>query len=87
MYSSEVTGLNKVILVGTVGGKPKVFNFENGSVASFTVTTFDTWNDKHTGIQTPLLPTYATKVKRRSSLSGTRYSSETTHSWWSLVRS
>lgn len=46
---TDVSGINKVILVGTVEGKAKVYTFDNGSVAAFTMSTFDTWNDKHTG--------------------------------------
>jgi hypothetical protein len=46
---SAITGVNKVILVGTVEGAPKVMQFENGALASFTMSTADKYLDKATG--------------------------------------
>lgn len=47
--STGVSGVNKVILVGTVEGAPRVYTFDNGTAAAFTVTTYDSYTDKHTG--------------------------------------
>jgi single-strand DNA-binding protein len=41
-----MNGINKVILVGRLGAEPKVIN---GSYATFSVATSDTWKDKTTG--------------------------------------
>lgn len=43
-------GVNKVILVGTLGRDVEIKNFPNGgSVASFSMATSDSWTDKQTG--------------------------------------
>lgn len=43
-------GINKVILVGNVGGDPETRYMPNGNaVANITVATSDTWKDKSTG--------------------------------------
>lgn len=43
-------GINKVILVGNVGGDPEVRYLPNGSaVANVSVATSETWKDKQTG--------------------------------------
>lgn len=45
-------GINKVILIGNVGGDPEVRYLPNGNaVASVTLATSDTWKDKQTGQQ------------------------------------
>ena len=38
---------NKVILVGSVGQDPTIHNFENGSVASFSLATNESYKDKN----------------------------------------
>ena len=43
-------GVNKVILVGNVGGDPEIRNMPNGNaVANITVATSDSWKDKNSG--------------------------------------
>jgi len=43
-------GVNKVILVGNLGGDPEMRYFQSGdAVCNFTVATTDTWKDKETG--------------------------------------
>ena len=43
-------GVNKVILVGTLGRDPETKTFENGgSVTQFSIATSEKWNDKNTG--------------------------------------
>lgn len=43
-------GVNKVILVGTLGKDPETRNFQNGSsVCNFSIATSESWNDKQTG--------------------------------------
>lgn len=45
-------GINKVILVGNLGGDPEVRYMANGgAVANITVATSDSWRDKATGEQ------------------------------------
>ncbi len=45
-------GINKVILVGNLGGDPEVRYMPNGNaVTNITVATSDTWKDKQTGQQ------------------------------------
>lgn len=43
-------GVNKVILVGTLGRDPETTKFENGgSITQFSIATSEKWNDKTTG--------------------------------------
>lgn len=43
-------GVNKVIIVGTLGNDPEVKNFPNGgSITTVSVATSEQWNDKQTG--------------------------------------
>lgn len=43
-------GINKVILVGTLGRDPETKTFQNGgSVTTFSMATSDVWTDKNTG--------------------------------------
>ena len=44
-------GVNKVILLGTVGKDPEIRSIANGSntVASFSIATSEAWKDKNTG--------------------------------------
>lgn len=43
-------GINKVILVGTLGRDPETRSFPNGgSITNFSIATSDVWNDKNTG--------------------------------------
>lgn len=43
-------GINKVILVGTLGRDPETKTFPNGgSITTFSIATSDVWNDKNTG--------------------------------------
>lgn len=43
-------GVNKVILVGTLGQDPETKTFANGgSVTQFSIATSESWNDKNTG--------------------------------------
>ena len=43
-------GVNKVILVGTLGKDPEIKTFPNGgSLAQFSMATSDSWTDKNTG--------------------------------------
>jgi len=45
-------GVNKVILIGNVGGDPEVRYMPNGNaVANITLATSDSWKDKQTGQQ------------------------------------
>ena len=45
-------GVNKVILIGNVGGDPEVKYLPNGNaVANVTLATSDSWKDKQTGQQ------------------------------------
>lgn len=45
-------GINKVILVGNLGGDPEIRYMPNGSpVANITIATSDSWRDKATGEQ------------------------------------
>lgn len=45
-------GINKVILIGNVGGDPEVRYLPNGNaVANVTLATSDSWKDKQTGQQ------------------------------------
>lgn len=45
-------GVNKVILIGNVGGDPEVRYMPNGNaVANITLATTDSWKDKQTGQQ------------------------------------
>jgi single-strand DNA-binding protein len=42
--------INKVTLLGNVGGDPEIKTFQNGGkVASFSIATTDSWKDKATG--------------------------------------
>jgi single-strand DNA-binding protein len=42
--------INKVILVGNVGGDPEIRSTQDGrEIASFTLATSDSWKDKNTG--------------------------------------
>ncbi|ROQ18301.1 single-stranded DNA-binding protein [Gallaecimonas pentaromativorans] len=48
-------GINKVIIVGNLGGDPEVRYMPNGNaVANFTVATSESWKDKQTGEQKEL---------------------------------
>lgn len=43
-------GVNKVILVGTLGRDPESKSFPNGgSITSFSIATTDSWTDKNSG--------------------------------------
>ncbi len=43
-------GINKVILIGNVGGDPEVRNMPNGNaVATLSIATSESWKDKETG--------------------------------------
>ncbi len=43
-------GINKVILVGTLGKDPESKTFQNGgSVCNFSIATSESWKDKNTG--------------------------------------
>ena len=43
-------GVNKVILVGTLGRDPESKSFDNGgSICNFSIATSENWNDKSTG--------------------------------------
>lgn len=43
-------GINKVILVGTLGKDPEIKTFANGgTIAQFSIATSESWNDKATG--------------------------------------
>ncbi len=43
-------GVNKVILVGTLGRDPETKSFPNGgSLTQFSIATSESWNDKNTG--------------------------------------
>lgn len=45
-------GINKVILVGTLGKDPESKSFPNGgSVCNFSIATTESWKDKNTGEQ------------------------------------
>lgn len=45
-------GVNKVIIVGTLGRDPETKNFPNGgSLTQFSVATSESWKDKNTGEQ------------------------------------
>lgn len=45
-------GVNKVILLGNIGGDPETRELSNGqSVTNITLATSDTWKDKNTGEQ------------------------------------
>jgi single-strand DNA-binding protein len=42
-----MSGVNRVILVGHLGGDPEIKTFESGAkVASFSIATSDSWTDK-----------------------------------------
>lgn len=43
-------GINKVILIGNLGGDPEVRHMPNGNaVANITLATSESWNDRNTG--------------------------------------
>jgi single-strand DNA-binding protein len=43
-------GINKVILVGTLGKDPETKSFQNGgSICNFSIATSESWKDKNTG--------------------------------------
>ena len=43
-------GVNKVILVGTLGRDPELKTFQDGgSICNFSIATSEAWNDKSTG--------------------------------------
>jgi len=43
-------GINKVILIGTLGKDPETKNFPNGgSLTQFSIATSESWKDKNTG--------------------------------------
>ena len=45
-----MAGLNKVTLIGYLGGDPEIYTFENGGrIASFSLATTETWKDKKSG--------------------------------------
>jgi single-strand DNA-binding protein len=45
-----MASINKAIIIGRLGKDPQINTFTNGSkIASFTVATSETWNDKTTG--------------------------------------
>lgn len=45
-----MSGVNKAIIIGHLGGDPEVRNLENGTaVATFSVATSESWKDKATG--------------------------------------
>ena len=45
-------GINKVILIGNVGGAPETRQLSNGNaVTNITLATTDSWKDKQTGQQ------------------------------------
>jgi single-strand DNA-binding protein len=41
--------LNKVMLIGNVGGEPKIIEFESGRMATFSLATNKSWKDKESG--------------------------------------
>lgn len=41
--------LNKVMLIGNVGREPEVKHLDNGSMATLTLATTETWKDKQSG--------------------------------------
>lgn len=45
-----MAGINKVTIVGRVGGEPNIRTFPNGGkVAEFSIATSETWRDKNSG--------------------------------------
>ncbi len=41
--------LNRASLIGNLGADPEIRSLQNGSVASFSLATSESWKDKHTG--------------------------------------
>ncbi len=41
--------VNRAVIMGILGKDPEVKNFNNGSIATFSVATSDHWKDKTTG--------------------------------------
>lgn len=75
-----MASINKAIIIGRLGKDPQINTFTNGGkVASFTVATSETWNDKTTGerkertewhnivINNPALVTLAEKYLKKGS--------------------
>lgn len=75
-----MASINKAIIIGRLGKDPQINTFTNGSkIASFTVATSETWNDKTTGerkertewhnivINNPALVTLAEKYLKKGS--------------------
>jgi single-strand DNA-binding protein len=47
---NNMSGLNKVQLIGRIGKDPEIKTFSNGgSIANFSIATSETWKDKTTG--------------------------------------
>ena len=75
-----MASINKAIIIGRLGKDPQINTFTNGGkIASFTVATSETWNDKTTGerkertewhnivITNPALVTLAEKYLKKGS--------------------
>lgn len=75
-----MASINKAIIIGRLGKDPQINTFPNGGkIASFTVATSETWNDKTTGerkertewhnivITNPALVTLAEKYLKKGS--------------------
>lgn len=75
-----MASINKAIIIGRLGKDPQINTFTNGGkIASFTVATSETWNDKTTGerkertkwhnivINNPALVTLAEKYLKKGS--------------------
>ena len=75
-----MASINKAIIIGRLGKEPQINTFTNGGkIASFTVATSETWNDKTTGerkertewhnivINNPALVTLAEKYLHKGS--------------------
>lgn len=45
----SMANLNRAIVMGVLGRDPEVKNFTNGSIATFSVATSESWKDKTTG--------------------------------------
>ena len=75
-----MASINKAIIIGRLGKDPQINTFTNGGkIASFTVATSETWNDKTTGerkertewhnivVNNPALVTLAEKYLKKGS--------------------
>jgi single-strand DNA-binding protein len=59
-----MASVNKVILIGNLGGDPNIKEFPNGSIAEFSLATTETWKDRESGEKKSITDWHNVVVRR-----------------------